>query len=102
MSIRAVDGACKTCGEDDFRVIKEYHHIYGRNNDPEIIILCHNCHDKVTYDQNSSFSSMDRSKNANKKAKKAVEDVSIGSLLEIIGTHLKRRGKKHGNRSKSL
>ena len=84
---------CTLCGEADPRVLKEEHHIFGRGNGPETIIVCHNCHDKITHDQNL-FSPKTRSKKANIADKEAFEDVSVGSLLELTGKRLKTRGNK--------
>jgi hypothetical protein len=91
--------ACALCGEDDPRILMEAHHVFGRGNSPEIIIVCHNCHDKITHDQNL-FPPKARSKKADQEDKRDFEDVSIGSLLELTGKRLKRRGLgKHGKHS---
>ncbi len=41
---------CGTCDESDDRVL-EAHHVAGRKNDPATVIVCRNCHRKVTDDQ---------------------------------------------------
>ena len=41
---------CGTCGETDWRCM-EAHHIAGRHFDDETVILCWNCHRKVSDDQ---------------------------------------------------
>ena len=41
---------CGTCDERDDRVL-EAHHVAGRKNDPATVIVCRNCHRKVTDDQ---------------------------------------------------
>ena len=41
---------CPCCGETDDRVF-EAHHIAGRRHDPRTVLLCANCHRKVTDDQ---------------------------------------------------
>lgn len=87
---------CIFCGENDPRVMKEEHHYFGAANSPETIWLCHNCHDKITHDQNQ-MPPKARSRKASYEDKQNFEDVSIGSLLEQIGMRLKKRGlKKYG------
>lgn len=44
------DPRCATCGEADWRCM-EAHHIAGRLFDDETVILCWNCHRKVSDDQ---------------------------------------------------
>ena len=93
------NAVCGICGEDDPRVLKEWHHVFGRVNGSEIIRLCHNCHDKITKDQNSLPPKV-RSKNSNEDDKLRFILVSIGSLLELIGKYLKKLGlEMHGNGS---
>lgn len=41
---------CGTCGERDDRVF-EGHHVAGRKNDSATVIVCRNCHRKVSDDQ---------------------------------------------------
>jgi len=82
--------ACSICGEDDPRVI-ETHHIFGRNNSDETIPLCLNCHAKDTDDQNK-IPPKARSKNASPQEKLGFRLVTIGSLLELTGIHLKNLG----------
>lgn len=38
---------CVGCGEDDWRCL-ERHHAAGRAYDPETVILCRNCHRKLS------------------------------------------------------
>lgn len=38
---------CVGCGEDDWRCL-ERHHAAGRASDPETVILCRNCHRKLS------------------------------------------------------
>jgi hypothetical protein len=78
---------CAICGEDDPRVLKEYHHIFGRANISETILLCHNCHDKITKTQNE-FPPFARKKNAPEVPKIAFIIRSIGTLLKLIGEQL--------------
>lgn len=44
------DPRCGTCDERDDRVL-EAHHVAGRKNDPGTVIICRNCHRKVSDDQ---------------------------------------------------
>lgn len=41
---------CVNCGEDDDRCL-ELHHIAGRAHSEDTVILCRNCHRKVSDDQ---------------------------------------------------
>jgi hypothetical protein len=41
---------CGTCGEADYRTL-EKHHVAGRKHDPDTVIMCRNCHRKVSDDQ---------------------------------------------------
>jgi len=41
---------CGTCGEADYRVL-ERHHVAGRKHDPATVVICRNCHRKVTDEQ---------------------------------------------------
>lgn len=41
---------CGTCGECDYRVL-EKHHVAGRKHDPDTVVICRNCHRKVSDDQ---------------------------------------------------
>ena len=79
-------GLCYVCGEDDPKVLKEYHHIFGRILGEETILLCHNCHDKITHDQNGLAPK-------ERKQPKCFFLVSIGSLLILIGKELMKYGK---------
>jgi hypothetical protein len=88
---------CAICGEEDSRALKEYHHIYGLANSPDTILLCYNCHTKITQDQNLLAPKV-RRRRSGKANMKNFEDVSMGSLLELIGGQLKKRGLgKHGD-----
>ena len=42
--------SCGTCGENDDRAL-ERHHVAGRKHDPATVIVCRNCHRKVSDDQ---------------------------------------------------
>ncbi len=96
MNTKLISNKCMQCGEDDPRVLKEEHHIFGRANSPETIILCHNCHDKITHDQNKLPPKV-RKRSATPEDKQALEDVTTGSYLELIGKRIKKRGmEKYG------
>jgi hypothetical protein len=41
------DPQCKTCGEPDWRCL-ERHHLAGRAFDDSMVILCRNCHRKLS------------------------------------------------------
>lgn len=87
---------CMVCGEDDVRVLKQEHHYFGAANSPETIWLCHNCHDKITADQNK-MPPKARHRGAPEWDRLNFEDISVGSLLEQIGMRMKKRGmKKYG------
>jgi len=80
--------SCAICGEDDSRVLKQYHHVFGKNFGKEKILLCHNCHDKITYEQNKLQPKV-------RKAKSGIFLIvfvlrSVGALLEVIGRNLIR------------
>jgi nitrate/TMAO reductase-like tetraheme cytochrome c subunit len=62
-----MDKFCVICSEDDPRVLKEYHHVFGKSNSSEKILLCHNCHDKITHKQNE-FPPFARKKNNTKNS----------------------------------
>jgi len=44
------DAYCGMCGELDWRTL-ELHHVAGRKHDDAMVILCSNCHCKVSDDQ---------------------------------------------------
>jgi hypothetical protein len=44
------DPICGTCGERDYRTL-ERHHVAGRKHDPDTVVICRNCHRKVSDDQ---------------------------------------------------
>ena len=92
---------CAFCGEQDTRVLKERHHLLGVANSPETLLICLNCHRKITETQNSVAPYV-RSRNASEEDRRAYVDVTIGAALELFGKYLKERGLKHGNRNKSL
>jgi hypothetical protein len=41
---------CGTCGECDYRVL-ERHHVAGRKHHSDTVVICRNCHRKVSDDQ---------------------------------------------------
>ena len=102
MRTSAVSGRCAVCGEDDARIVKQYHHVFGRANSTDTIILCHNCHDRVTKDQNR-LSPKVRRRGATRPDKGRLMLVSLGSLLELIGRSIKRMGlDAYGNCDKDV
>lgn len=81
-----MSNACSICGENDLRVLKEYHHIFVKGYSSEKVLLCHNCHDKITYEQNKLPPKV-------RKAKTGIYLIvtvlrSVGALLEVIGRNL--------------
>jgi hypothetical protein len=44
------DPCCGTCGETDDRCL-ERHHVADYKRDPATVVICRNCHRKVTDDQ---------------------------------------------------
>ena len=81
---------CARCPEDDPMVVRERHHRFGRNNSPETIWLCLNCHKKITELQNLLPPKV-RSKSASNHDKRRMEDVSIAGDLELLSQRLKNR-----------
>jgi len=77
---------CYGCGEDDPAVIKnfEWHHLDGRANSDYIIPLCHNCHAKITVEQNK-IKPKDRSSKATLLKRKGMQLISQGSFLKVMG-----------------
>jgi hypothetical protein len=83
-----MNGSCAICGEDDPRVLKQYHHVFGKSFSKEKILLCHSCHDKITHEQNKLPTRV-------RKAKSGIFLIatvlrSAGALLEVIGKNLIR------------
>jgi hypothetical protein len=68
--------ACIFCGEDDPLVL-EKHHTFGRAYSDDLVLLCKNCHTKVTAGQNL-VAPKARSKNA------SLLDRLIYALLTFI------------------
>jgi hypothetical protein len=81
------DRSCVLCGETDPRVLKEEHHVFGRVNSPETIIVCRNCHDKITAVQNEASPS-NRKADSDPIIKMAHKLRSIGSLNLRTGEEL--------------
>jgi len=84
-------GVCYICGEDDPRILKEEHHIFGKANSEEKVLLCLNCHSKITQAQNKLPPKV-RSNDASERDKIVVAIVSQGSILEVIGKKQKEFG----------
>lgn len=81
--------SCAICGENHPKVLKEYHHVFGKSNSSETVLLCHNCHDKITSEQNK-FPVSARKKEAPKVLKIAFGIRTVGSLMEVSGKQLIR------------
>jgi 5-methylcytosine-specific restriction endonuclease McrA len=86
----AQDKKCERCGESDSRVI-ERHHIFGRNSSPEVMLLCKNCHYKITHEQNK-IAPKERSKDASPENSEKFTLVSIGGLLQETGKIIEKSG----------
>jgi hypothetical protein len=86
-------------------VTKQYHHIFGRANGSDIsdiVVLCGNCHDRISSSQNL-LPPKTRRKGASKRDKSRFMLVSMGSLLELIGTRIKKMGlESYGDSGKGL
>jgi len=91
---------CFNCGEDNPLIMRksEKHHILGKANSDETILLCPNCHSKITADQNK-LKPEKRSSGASNQNRFRFRLVSRGSLLKLIGEQLISEGKngKTGN-----
>ena len=81
---------CTLCGESDNRLL-EKHHIFGKNNSPEIMLLCKNCHYKITHEQNK-IAPKKRSRNATPNDLEKFMLISMGVLLQEMGKILKESG----------
>ncbi len=93
MRLRKVDNrVCAVCGEDDPRVLKEEHHIFGRMNSTETIVLCRNCHDKITSKQNE-LAPLDR-KATDPIKKMAYKLQSISGLHQRTSDELSKLAKE--------
>lgn len=86
----AQDKKCELCGENDSRLL-ERHHIFGRNFSPEIMLLCKNCHYKITHGQNK-ISPKKRSKDASPEHSEQFALISVGALLQEIGKTIEKSG----------
>lgn len=81
---------CVVCGEGDPIVLEEHHH-FARANSKKTVLLCKNCHFKITTEQNK-VSPKSRSKDASHLEKIAYQLISIGALLGEIGNQLIKLG----------
>ena len=100
MKLRKTDNrVCAACGEDDPRVLKEEHHTFGRENGPDTIVLCRNCHDKITAVQNELVPSQRRAskdsvqKTAYKLRSIGALNIRTGEELIKISEDIQRHGK---------
>lgn len=78
------------CGEED-PVVLEKHHNFTRNASEEVVLLCKNCHAKITNEQNK-VSPKSRSKDASYLEKLAYQLVTIGAMLRDTGKQLIKIG----------
>jgi hypothetical protein len=83
---------CFTCGETNPAVL-EMHHIEGRINSGDLILLCKNCHAVISAEQNK-LPPKARSSKASHEQKRAYSDISLGALFELSGKKLKEHGFK--------
>jgi hypothetical protein len=81
---------CVVCGEGD-PVVLEEHHTFARANSEKVVLLCKNCHSKITNEQNK-VSPKSRSKDASYLEKMAYQLISIGALLKEVGNQLIKLG----------
>ncbi len=89
---------CPLWGVNDSRLL-EKHHTDGRNFSPNVILLCKNCHYKITIEQNK-ITPKRRSKNATPNDLVKFMLISEGVLLNEMGTVLKNTGEKLNKISK--
>lgn len=77
---KEIPDMCFGCGENDPRILKKFekHHIFAKVNSDETILLCPNCHGKITSKQNSVSPSK-------RKNKLGFLLLSQGELFKTIG-----------------
>ena len=83
-----VQSCCFNCGISLKRL--EKHHIDGRKNSDEVIPLCPNCHQKITYKQN--LISPEKRKSTDTMDLIGFQLISHGALMEIIGKQQQKLG----------
>lgn len=81
---------CSLCGEEDERLL-EKHHIFSRINAPEVLLLCKNCHYKITLGQNQ-ISPKRRNRLIGKTDKLNYVCLSAGILLQELSNAIKLIG----------
>ena len=86
--------SCVECGISDQRVKRQKDHVFSQHNSPLLAVLCGNCHDKKTFNQNKLPKKVQRCLTL--QSKKAMSLVSLGSTLENIGKEAKDLGYKLG------
>jgi len=86
---------CFICGEDNPLILRkaEKHHILGKVNSDETILVCPNCHAKMTAEQNKLSPEL-RSSKSSRKNHFAYLLLSIGNLLKLSGDVLIREARK--------
>ena len=79
--------ACVSCGEVHPAILKKLdaHHIFGKMYSGETILLCPNCHAKITYEQNKI--SPKKRKGATKKDALLFALRTCGATIQVIGEH---------------
>lgn len=88
---RKIRPACFICGEDDPLITKEYHHVFGQTYSEVKILLCLNCHAKITGRQNM-LPPKERSGKASGKNKIRFFLRTVGALLVVIGEEMQKLG----------
>jgi len=96
LSLPTQNKECENCGETN-PILIEKHHIFGKNFDPEIMMLCKNCHYKITHEQNK-LGPEKRSKKASKSDLEKLALLSLGTLFKVFGETMIEisRGNGHG------
>lgn len=92
------DKKCVLCGVNDNRLL-EKHHTDGKNFSPNTVLLCKNCHYKITYEQNK-ITPKRRSKNATINDLVNFMLISEGVLFNEMGRVLKDTGEEFNKISK--
>lgn len=92
------DRKCALCGVNDSRLL-EKHHTDGKNFSPDTVLLCKNCHYKITYEQNK-ITPKRRSKNATINDLVNFMLISEGVLFNEMGRVLKDTGEELNKISK--
>lgn len=81
---------CAICAEDDPDILKEFHHVFGRGNNPIAIPLCLNHHYKITKKAQNKLPRYIKKKTAPKKFKIIFILRSMSVLLEVVAKELQK------------